>query len=402
MKKFFTKSLLSSAVLASALSFSPANAVAKFKINDESTVWVSLLLQLRGEWIQDGQIDGSGWRSDFYIRRARILFGGTINKYVDFFVETDNPNMGKDIPIKDVNDLDGDSDTNEIIGYKSNNDTKTFIQDAWIRLKLAKEFNLVFGQILLPFSHNNATGATSLLGLDYNLTVVKFPPTSNFVWRDYGAEVMGLITLPTGSLDYRLGVFDGVETLVNPANNVAINKDDNYRITGRIQYNLFDSEGFYYKGTYLGKKKIVSFGAGIDYQKDAAADNYDNPTQVDDYKAWTVDMFIDYPLPSKDVVTFEAGYIDYDYGNLHPNDGTAIYAQFGYLINKQIGIGKIEPVLRYQNFDSSIAGNDVTEYYIGLAYWIDGFRANLKGEYKIDDRDGKDHDVLYLQAQILF
>lgn len=394
MKKFFTKSLLSSAVLASALSFSPANAVAKFKINDQSTVWVSLLLQLRGEWIQDGQIDGSGWRSDFYIRRARILFGGTINKYVDFFVETDNPNMGKDKAITD--------NSGNVIGYKSDNDTKTFIQDAWIRLKLAKEFNLVFGQILLPFSHNNATGATSLLGLDYNLTVVKFPPTSNFVWRDYGAEVMGLITLPTGSLDYRLGIFDGVETLVNPANNVAINKDDNYRITGRIQYNLFDSEGFYYKGTYLGKKKIVSFGAGIDYQKDAAADSYSSPTRVDDYKAWTVDMFIDYPLPSKDVVTFEAGYINYDYGNLYANDGTAIYAQFGYLFNKQIGIGKIEPVLRYQNFDSSIAGNDVTEYYIGLAYWIDGFRANLKGEYKIDDRDGKDHDVLYLQAQILF
>ncbi|SNZ08875.1 short chain amide porin [Persephonella hydrogeniphila] len=391
MKKLAVKTLIP-AVMATSIFSSPANAVAKFKINDESSVWISLLLQLRGEWIEDGQVDGSGWRSDFYIRRARILFGGNLTKNVDFFVETDNPNMGKDKVIEDG--------TKKII--KSNNDTKTFIQDAWIRLKFAKEFNLVFGQILLPFSHNNATGATSLLGLDYNLTVVKFPPTSNFVWRDYGAEVMGLVKLPTGSLDYRIGLFDGVESLNDTGTGVSINKDDNYRITGRIQYNLFDSEGFYYKGTYLGKKKIVSVGAGIDYQKDAAADDYDNPTRVDDYKAWTVDLFIDYPLASGDVATFEAGYIDYDYGNLHPNDGTAIYAQAGYLFNKKIGIGKIEPIIRYQSFDSSISGNDITDYYLGLAYWIDGFRANLKAEYKIDDRDGKDQDTLYLQAQILF
>ncbi|RMD46369.1 MAG: hypothetical protein D6831_02015 [Aquificota bacterium] len=394
MKKLALKALAPSVIAASIFSATPANAVAKLKINDESTVWISLLLQLRGEWIEDGQADGSGWRSDFYIRRARILFGGSLTKSVDFFVETDNPNMGKD---KAITDGDGN-----IIGYKSNNDTKTFIQDAWIRLKLAKEFNLVFGQILLPFSHNNATGATSLLGLDYNLTVVKFPPTGHFVWRDYGAEVMGLIALPTGSLDYRIGIFDGVESLHNTTDDVWVNKDDNYRITGRIQYNLFDSEGFYYKGTYLGKKKIVSVGAGIDYQKDAAADDYNTPTKVDDYKAWTVDLFIDYPLASGDVATLEAGYIDYDYGNLNALDGTAIYAQAGYLFNKQIGIGKIEPIFRYQTFDSSKEGKDVTEYYLGAAYWIDGFRANIKAEYKIDDRDGKDHDVFTIQGQILF
>ncbi|WP_457643564.1 porin [Persephonella sp.] len=379
MKKLALKALVPSVVAASIFTATPADAVVKFKINDESTVWMSLLLQLRAEWVQDGQIDGSGWERDFYIRRARILFGGTINRYVDFFVETDNPNMGKNY----------------------NNDSRTYIQDAWIRFKFAEEFKVVLGQILLPFSHNNATGATSLLGLDYNITVVKFPQTSHFVWRDYGAEVMGLVKLPTGSLDYRIGMFDGAKTVQNGT--VYINKDNNPRITGRLQYNLFDSEGFYYKGTYLGKKKIVSFGAGIDYQKDAAADNYATPTVVDDYKAWTIDMFIDYPLASGDVATFEAGYINYDYGNTgNPNDGDAIYAQCGYLINKQIGIGKLEPTFRYQNFDSSVNGYDVTDYYFGLAYWIDGFRANVKAEYMLDDRDGTDHDTFTLQAQILF
>ncbi len=392
MKKLALKTLIPAAFIASTISATPAGAVAKFKINDESTVWISLLLQLRGEWTEDGQVDGSGWRSDFYIRRARILFGGTINKYVDFFVETDNPNMGKDKKVYD--------NSNNFIGYKSDNDTKTFIQDAWIRLKFAKEFNIVMGQILLPFSHNNATGATSLLGLDYNLTVVKFPPTSHFVWRDYGVEVMGLVSLPKGSLDYRIGLFDGVESVRGTG--VTVNKDDNYRVTGRLQYNLFDSEGFYYKGTYLGKKKIVSFGAGIDYQKDGAADNYTTPTKVDDYKAWTVDMFIDYPLENGDVPSFQAGYIDYDYGNTgHANDGTAIYAQAGYLFNKQMGIGKIEPIVRYQSFDSS-TGTDDTGLYLGVAYWIDGFRANLKAEYEIDGGDGKDQDVFTIQAQILF
>ena len=392
MRKKAWKIVVPSLLTASLLLNSPSEAAAKFKINDESNVWISFLLQLRGEWLEDGQIDGSGWKSDFYIRRARILFGGKINRYVDFFVETDNPNMGKDTAIKD--------NAGNTIGYKSSTESRTFIQDAWVRLTFSKAFKVVFGQILLPFSHNNATGATSLLGLDYNLSVVKFPQTGHVVWREYGAEVMGLVSLPAGSLDYRVGIFDGVETLKGTG--VTINGDDNYRLTGRIQYNLFDSEGFYYKGTYLGKKKIVSIGAGFDYQKDAAADSYDSPTKVDDYKAWTVDLFVDYPLENSDVVTFEAGYINYDYGNLNSSDGKAVYAQFGYLFNKNIGIGKVEPVLRYQNFDSSISGNDTTEYYIGFAYWIDGFRANIKAEYKINESDASKQDAVYLQTQILF
>jgi hypothetical protein len=399
MKKLLASGLMAASFGAGVLMPQDANAIAKIQINDESYAWISLLLQIRAEWTQDGQVDGSGWHNDFYVRRARILLGGKINKYVDFFAETDNPNMGKDTK----------ETTNNGTKLVSNSSGKTFLQDAWIRLKLAKEFQIVLGQILLPFSHNNATGAIALLGADYNLTVVKFPPTGHFVWRDYGAEVMGLVQLPQGSLDYRVGLFDGVESFV-PAQNtnyVAVNKDDNYRLTGRLQYNLFDSEGFYLRGTYLGKKKIVSFGLGFDYQKDAAANDYNAPTKVDNYKAWTVDFIIDYPLESKDVVTLEAGYIDYDYGNTgNVNDGTAIYAQGGYLFNKQIGIGKIEPYFRYQSFDSSVKDKDVKEYYLGLAYWIDGIRANIKAEYKIDRKDEtqtvKRQDVFTLQGQILF
>ena len=135
------------------------------------------------------------------------------------------------------------------------------------------------GQILLSFSYNNETGATSFLGLDYNITVVKFPPISNF--------------------------------------------------------------------------------------------------------AWTFDVFIDYPLSSGDIAILETDYKNYDYNKLHLNDGDAMYAQCGY----QIGIGKIEPIFRYQNFDSSFEGKDITDYYIGIAYWIDKYKANLKAEYMFDDKD---------------
>ncbi|WP_456384002.1 hypothetical protein, partial [Persephonella sp.] len=61
MKKLALKALVPSVVAASIFTATPADAVVKFKINDESTVWMSLLLQLRAEWVQDGQIDGSGW-----------------------------------------------------------------------------------------------------------------------------------------------------------------------------------------------------------------------------------------------------------------------------------------------------------------------------------------------------
>ena len=64
--------------------------------------------------------------------------------------------------------------------------------------------------------------------------------------------------------------------------------------------NVLEAEtGFFYAGTYLGKKKILAIGAGFDGQKD--------------FHAYAADAFFDYPLgpgvapPSSITTTSMAG-----------------------------------------------------------------------------------------------
>jgi hypothetical protein len=67
-----------------------------------------------------------------------------------------------------------------------------------------------------------------------------------------------------GHLEYRLGAFQGLRAQ-EVGTDVASNNF--FRIDGRIQVNLLDAEpGFFYAGTYLGAKKILSLGGAFDFQ----------------------------------------------------------------------------------------------------------------------------------------
>ena len=201
------------------------------------------------------------WSKRAKIRRSRIILKGQVAKNVTFFMETD------DVLIK--NDQTG-----------ANN--KIFTQDAFISYKFADEFQISAGLILLPFMHHNRQSAVSLLGVDYNILIVPLGSITN-VWRDLGVEVRGLL-IPTlngknGLIDYRIGAWQGKERELwgtkdysedaYPSND-DVNPNNDIRYCGRIQINLLDPEsGFFYSGNYLGKKKIVSFGGGLDYQRHA-------------------------------------------------------------------------------------------------------------------------------------
>ena len=101
--------------------------------------------------------------------------------------------------------------------------------------------------------HHNMQSAVSLLGVDYNVGTVVL--ANGNVWRDTGIMLHGLVF--KGILDYRVGIYKGADK-----------RPDVPRIVGRFQINIFDAEtGFFYSGNYLGKKKILSFGAGIDWNR---------------------------------------------------------------------------------------------------------------------------------------
>lgn len=370
----------------------------------DATTTVKFLLQTQFQAEQNATYNAKGWAADFFVRRARIILFGQVTPFVNYFVETDEPDYGK----------------------RGNNNPSFFIQDAYITLHLYKdEVKLDTGMLLLPFSHNGREAASTLMPVDYDISSVflRYPANGSVVGRVFGTELSGLLI--NGHLNYILLLSNGVDAQASKitTTTAVLNPSDTKRFTGRLQYNVFDTDdvlGFFYAGTYLGAKKILSVGASYDEEPNAISDDPKNVdfTKVGNYSAYDVDVFLDYPIayPSIDsgVATFQAAYLRYNFDNLNLNDGTAYYVEAGYLLPWVVGWGRLEPVIKIDNFASSQTPSNgtylnFTRFHFGINYWLKAHQANIKAEYMSDNESGKSagtntqgQDIGTIQFQILF
>lgn len=318
------------------------------KLTYGKNMWIAphFLLQVQGNGVEDGTPAGDAWKKQAQIKRARIMLKGQAAENVTFFMETDANQIGANATAK----------------------KDVFIQDAFINYKIMDELQIATGMILPAFMHHARQSAVSLLGLNYNsekeVGIVSLPGN---VWRDTGVEFRGLVM--NGKIDYHVGIYDGPDS----------NKNDMPRVTGRIQFNLNDVEtDFYYSGNYLGKKQIISFGAGIDYLKDDES-----------YMAWTIDAYIDMKN-----FTLQLGFVKDDDSTGKDYSG---FAEAGYLFME-----KIQPVVRFLG----VAKTDDTSasyLFVGGNYFINGHNANIKAEFGlplIGDNTDTDPMKINLQAQL--
>src|SRR5262249_287770 len=107
--------------------------------------------------------------------------------------------------------------------------------------------------------------------------------------RDTGFQAKGYFL--ADHLEYRIGAFQGVRDA---------RSHNGFRYVGRVQYNFFDPEvGFFYTGTYIGKKRVAAVGAAFATQKA--------------YHAYDVDAFVDLPTgPGAFTGQFDYNHFDGD------------------------------------------------------------------------------------------
>ena len=332
-----------------------APAMADGKGQDEPSMQIRFLIQPQMQLIQakkqpgaDALVsitpDNNGIGQEFYLRRTRVILAGKVNKWIHFFFETDNPNLGR-----------------------NGNAGGTFTQDGFIDFRFFNELKVAAGMILLPFSRHNRQSAASLMGLDYHSDVFKAWGPQR-IWRDYGIEARGIVA---NMIDYRVGVFNGFR------GGAATN--DIPRITGRVAYNLFDPESkFFYGGTYLGKKKVVAIGLGFDMQPEGALDD---KGKKDLYYALTGDVFVDWPIGPSMAATVNTGFMYYYNGDEKTQIGTsmAFFGEFGFFIQN------FQPVVGFewaQPMDTdTFEDQQVLNFRAGLNYFIKGHNATVKIEY---------------------
>ena len=325
----------------------PASAQAVLKVNDNVNFRFGFLLQGWADWAQDPV--SQGYSQNLFLRRARVIVAGQVAPGVTFFFETDNPNLGK----------------NKAAGSLG---TGLIVQDAFAEWKIADEFAIQGGLILIPLCRNCLQSAAGLLSIDYgsySFLQIGATATNSSVGRDTGFQAKGYLL--DKHLEYRVGAFQGARAPASATNAASNNA---FRVAARVMYDVFDTEvGHFYSGTSLGKKKILAIGGGIDTQSS--------------YQAYAADVFFDWPIAGGNGITLQADYIHWDGGTTYTTllARNSFFAEGGFYF----GGPKIMPWLKYETVSASDSVNsaaiDESRWQVGLAWYAAGYNFNIKALY---------------------
>ena len=328
---------LSAAILAGMTVWTANSALAgpKWEFGDDSWMQLGLLGQVHYSFLEDAVEE-----HDFYLRRGRIILSGQVTEGVKAFVETDYANAGR-------HGVSADFD----------------IQDAFVDVQLFGSKHWVKGGlILLPFSFENRSSATSLLGIDYNSETIKL--VNDFVWRDYGVSLAGSFVDRIG---YKIGVFDGYDDDNNK------NTDADLRFTGRVDVAILGEvpTGWFYSQEPVSDKTYLYVGGGFDHQEEATLVGgipWDNDAYVIDFQSG-------FALSDLLHLTVNGAWYDWDNSKF---DGTTAFAEGG------LRYDRIMPTFKY-SFQDPDNGDSIDDYTVGLNYFLKG--NNVRGgiEYRWGD-----------------
>jgi hypothetical protein len=288
---------------------------------------------------------------NLFLRRFRILLGGKISEKFTFFVETDSPNLGK-----------------QVAGTNAKDAGFIYLQDAFVTYNYSDAFKIDAGMILLGQSHNHLQSAATLLPVDYSpYTFNESTPMQERVGRDYGFEARGYPLKQ--HLEYRLGVFQGVR---------GAQSRNGFRVAGRaVWYPFAPENGFFYAGTFQGSKRVVGIGASFDMQN--APDPVPPATTQTRYSTYGFDAFVEQPInKGEQGITAQFDWNRFDGGTLAPT----LLKQNTYLFEGGVHVGKghYTPFFQYarRTFVDLPAQANTSYWQVGFAWWMAGHQRNFK------------------------
>ncbi len=300
----------------------------------------------------------SGSQTDMFLRRNRITLSGQYNDSIGFYAQ-----------------LEAGSDSKA-----GNDDRSVYYRDAYVTLDMSDPFRLIVGRFKNTFSRENLEACLEPLTLD-RAEVLSYTPFGGT--RDTGVALWG--NLADAKFQYRVMIADGRE------GDVVVK--DSPRITTRVHYSALDPEYDYgYRGTYLGTRKVLTVGMAYDYQPNVAYADYTNRADPQDYKAWTADVFFEYPYDFGTVTASAAGF-NYDTGDAISADPDpeltvntqldGYYAKFGYMFPQPVGPGRLQLFYRHEalNYDTADPYYDNNWNSIGANYYLNGQQLKVTFEY---------------------
>ena len=380
-------------------------AAVKLQIDQDSNLELGFRLQTQFLSSTNSEADAENDHEEkFLLRRARIRLGGSVTKWVKFFIQ-----VGSD------SEEDGSVGDAEVI-------------DGFINLHLLDQAQIIMGAHVAPAGRQHLTSSAALMAIDhpgisgYNLT---WGLTGGAVFntaafedgnldlegdlnlRDLGATLFGTFSLnDMVHAKYYVGAYNGIHFMNDD--------DDKERVAARVQINFLDPEPNYYNlSTYLGQKKTIGIGASVDHQQRIARDliNDDNVN----YTFYSFDAFADIPV-GPGSATIEAGYSNLDLDNstalrdsangapknAKETQGQGFYVQSGYFINNL----NLQPWALYESWytDDSDDLGSWSAWRVGLTYFIKGHNANIKvgfEQFRSDQNIGRISDDKNIESFLI-
>lgn len=256
----------------------------------------------------------------------RLDFG--VGLRTEFVIDPDNNDEDGDSPVYSFNSnlrpyIAGQ--VHRFIKFEGNLDTAgtdVFLLDAVLKLEFNDYFNLWAGRFLPPSDRANLSGPYFQNAWTYPDGVHGYPAV--YAGRDDGLAAWGQIN--GGQFKYQVGFF-GMQDTPDP------------RFAARLVYNVFDPEpGYYNSSTYFGTKRLLAFGAVLQHHPapDGAPDAAANTL-------WSLDALFEDNIGDG---TLDVEGAFYGFGGA--DAGTSFFLLASYLFGGQVGIGQLQPMLRFQ------------------------------------------------------
>ena len=377
MKQFSLKKglVLGTALSAGLLAAGSAQAGATFKMDD--TKWISIGAGIRTSFsaVEEGapgtdavpSVPSTDWSNDFAVDNARIYLNGQVHENIKFEFNTES--------------------------ITNNTGSDFFVLDAIAKFEFNDMVNIWVGRQLVPSDRAELNGPYYHSTYEFNKTPFYMNDQGSYTagkyGRDDGINLWGALTADK-KLTYVVGVFNG--RVGGP------DADDNLLYAGRISYNFLDVEknpGYYISSTYYGKGgDIFTVGFAAQWEEDALG----TAGAEGDFLGYSVDLLGETTLGNGAVATIEGEYKRFELDGVASGaadslgmfEGDAYTGTALYLLPGKIGIGQLQPYVRYTyNDEESSSSQDRDEYEAGINYIIDGHNARVSLMYQYGDLNSK-------------
>jgi len=290
------------------------------------------------------------------VRRARVLFRGSISKSLEIGLQFGQDNIGSKVLRDDGN-----------MRFK----------DAYINYKKNDAVQVVVGQFKVPFLRQNLNSGFNQLLVDRSFVTALRPAIEGS--RDQGGMFWG----NHGGLQYRAAMFDG-------SDQEDTSTQSSVRGTARVSYNWFTPEKtFGYGDKTIGERRVLQIAGQADLQngRTDARDEAGFTTETRAYSAWAAEVYYDQPFAGKWAVTTEAAWVerrdDYDTDGLATKSTDGHYGQAGLLLPWQVGPGRLQLAGRWEEIETDRGGatSSLRARTLGLTWFTKGHDRKIQFDH---------------------